>query len=313
MGRLGACRAPNIDLDPAKVEEQARLIASAPQLAAFANGLIEWTRKSGEEMPTALVELGPHRPGCPGSGQRPGLTKACLTGQHIAANPCCGCEVFIKYRRPGLLVRRRAAVADWLGSGLGNLMDTKKFGAPTRHSLHFEGTGGEYFDIWIVNLALTVVTLGIFSAWAKVRNRRYFYGNTHIDTHAFDYHASPWRILLGRVIALALLLGYSLTAAMAPKAVFAWGLLFLVALPWLVRSSLRFNARNTSYRNVRFDFSGTYTGALKAFVLWPLFTAITLFTTLPLGHRARDYYNINNHSFGGKCFSRPRFPPANYT
>ena len=45
------------DLDPAKVEMQARLIASAPQLAAFANGLVEWARKSGEDMPNALVEL----------------------------------------------------------------------------------------------------------------------------------------------------------------------------------------------------------------------------------------------------------------
>ena len=36
---------------------QARLISSAPQLAAFANGLVEWARKSGEDMPNALVEL----------------------------------------------------------------------------------------------------------------------------------------------------------------------------------------------------------------------------------------------------------------
>jgi hypothetical protein len=55
----GGWRVPGAeyDLDPAKVEEQARLIANAPQLAAFATGLIEWARKSGEDMPTALVEL----------------------------------------------------------------------------------------------------------------------------------------------------------------------------------------------------------------------------------------------------------------
>ncbi len=172
----------------------------------------------------------------------------------------------------------------------------------TRHAMRFEGSGGEYFKIWIVNLALTLLTLGIFSAWAKLRNRRYFYGNTYLEQHSFDYHASPWRILLGRVIALALLLGYSLTASLAPKAVFGWALLFVVALPWLVKSSLRFNARNTSYRNIRFDFGGTYGGAFKAYVLWPLLAAITLFTTFPLSHRARDYYNINNHAFGGKTF-----------
>ena len=45
------------DLDPAKVEEQARLIASAPALAAFATSLVDWARKSGEDMPNALAEL----------------------------------------------------------------------------------------------------------------------------------------------------------------------------------------------------------------------------------------------------------------
>ncbi|HEX8601991.1 MAG TPA: DUF898 family protein, partial [Pseudoduganella sp.] len=38
----------------------------------------------------------------------------------------------------------------------------------------FTATGGEYFRIWIVNLLLTIVTLGIYSAWAKVRRNQYF-------------------------------------------------------------------------------------------------------------------------------------------
>jgi hypothetical protein len=55
----GGWRVPGAeyDLDPQAVESQARLIASAPQLMVFANGLVEWARKSGEEMPNALAEL----------------------------------------------------------------------------------------------------------------------------------------------------------------------------------------------------------------------------------------------------------------
>ncbi|MBS0279849.1 MAG: hypothetical protein JSR25_01705 [Proteobacteria bacterium] len=55
----GGWRVPGAeyDLDPQKVEMQARLIASAPQLVAFATGLVEWARKSGEDMPNALAEL----------------------------------------------------------------------------------------------------------------------------------------------------------------------------------------------------------------------------------------------------------------
>jgi hypothetical protein len=55
----GGWRVPGAeyDLDPRKIECQARLIAAAPRLAAFATALVEWTRKSGEEMPSALVDL----------------------------------------------------------------------------------------------------------------------------------------------------------------------------------------------------------------------------------------------------------------
>ena len=181
-------------------------------------------------------------------------------------------------------------------------IDTAPQAPALRHQFRFQGSGGEYFKIWIVNLALTIVTLGIFSAWAKVRNKRYFYGNTQIGEHGFDYHGSPLRILLGRIIALTILLGYSATVHFAPALTFVWGLFFLFAVPWLVVSSLRFNARNSSFRNIRFDFTGSYGGAMGAYIGWPLLAAITLFTTYPLARRARDQYNINNHEFGGKKF-----------
>ena len=36
-------------------------------------------------------------------------------------------------------------------------------------ALTFTGRGGEYFRIWVVNLLLTLITFGLYSAWAKVR------------------------------------------------------------------------------------------------------------------------------------------------
>ncbi|WP_373776122.1 DUF898 family protein, partial [Neisseria dentiae] len=37
----------------------------------------------------------------------------------------------------------------------------------------FHGNAGEYFNIWIVNIFLTIITLGIYGPWAKVRRLRY--------------------------------------------------------------------------------------------------------------------------------------------
>jgi hypothetical protein len=55
----GGWRVPGAeyDLAPEKIERQARLIASAPRLVDFATHLVDWARKSGEDMPTELVTL----------------------------------------------------------------------------------------------------------------------------------------------------------------------------------------------------------------------------------------------------------------
>src|SRR5262249_44798305 len=71
--------------------------------------------------------------------------------------------------------------------------------------LRFTGTGSEYFGIWIVNLLLTIVTIGIYAAWAKVRRLQYFYRHTELAGSSFDFHGSAARILVGRILALVLL------------------------------------------------------------------------------------------------------------
>ncbi|RYZ95608.1 MAG: DUF898 family protein, partial [Proteobacteria bacterium] len=38
--------------------------------------------------------------------------------------------------------------------------------AAPRQTLEFRGQAGEFFRIWIVNTLLTILTLGIYSAWA---------------------------------------------------------------------------------------------------------------------------------------------------
>ena len=55
----GGWRVPGAeyDLDPGKVERQARMIANAPRLVEFASSLVDWARKSGEDMPTELADL----------------------------------------------------------------------------------------------------------------------------------------------------------------------------------------------------------------------------------------------------------------
>ena len=136
--------------------------------------------------------------------------------------------------------------------------------------LRFHGEGKEYFKIWIVNIFLSIITLGIYSAWAKVRTNRYFYGNTELAEATFDYHATPMMILKGRIIAVGVLVAIAIAGNFFPLVeVISFALIFLIA-PWVIWRSLMFNARMSSYRNVRFDFVGKARTLYKYLFLLPL-------------------------------------------
>jgi uncharacterized membrane protein YjgN (DUF898 family) len=132
----------------------------------------------------------------------------------------------------------------------------------------FTGTAGEYFRVWVVNTFLVIVTIGLWSPWAKIRKRRFFLRNTWVAGANFDYHANPWPILRGRLIAGALFIAYWFLGELNPRYA-PWIALFVAVIaPWIVVSSLRFNLTNTSYRNLRFSFEGTVRDAIAA--LWPI-------------------------------------------
>ncbi|MBI4999131.1 MAG: DUF898 family protein [Rhodocyclales bacterium] len=161
----------------------------------------------------------------------------------------------------------------------------------------FSGTGGDYFRIWIVNLVLSVLTLGIYSAWAKVRREQFFHRNTLLAGSGFDYHGNPKAILKGRLIAWTL---FGLMGASQKFSPMLYGILVLCSipiLPWLLMRSLKFRAANTSYRGLRFHHRGTYGGAFVAFVVQGLPVLIGGLW-LPMWMRAIKRFQLDKLSFG---------------
>jgi uncharacterized membrane protein YjgN (DUF898 family) len=164
--------------------------------------------------------------------------------------------------------------------------------------LHFTGSGSEYFGIWIVNLLLTIVTLGIYSAWAKVRRLQYFYRHTEVAGSSFDFHGSPTRILIGRVIALGMLIAYNYSVRLQSLLTIVILAAIAVVMPWLLRNSFRFRLYNTSWRGTRFHFRGTVTGAYRVFLLNGFLTVITLYVMAPFAHQRLKAYQHDNSWFG---------------
>lgn len=196
----------------------------------------------------------------------------------------------------------------------------------------FTGTGAEYFRIWVVNLLLTIATLGIYSAWAKVRRLQYFYRNTRVAGAIFDYHGNPKAILKGRILALILVSAYKIAADISLWATVTVVLLLAGIMPWLLARAFRFKLINSSYRGLRFHFSGRVAEAYRTLILFPivlaivglfLWTVITSFAhrpspglilmivilpllllggTIPLAHYLLKRYQHENAYFGQMPF-----------
>lgn len=140
-------------------------------------------------------------------------------------------------------------------------------------NFHFHGSGSEYFRIWIVNLLLTLITLGIYSAWAKVRRMQYFYENTELMGARFGYHADPKKVLKGRLLAILAVGGFYAAAYFFPVIEPFGSVIWVALLPALLALALYFRLRNTSYRGLRFEFDGTFRHSYQALRL-PLAMAL---------------------------------------
>jgi uncharacterized membrane protein YjgN (DUF898 family) len=173
----------------------------------------------------------------------------------------------------------------------------------TTEVFSFSGRGAEYFRIWIVNLLLSILTLGIYSAWAKVRRQRYFYDNTRLAGSSFEYHGNPLAILKGRIITVGLLMLYQFAIRFHPPLGLLILLLFALVMPWLVWRSLQFKLFNSSYRGIRFGFRGSAAGVYQAFLLWPLLALFTFSLLTPFAHQRIKRFQHNESRFGTSHFS----------
>ena len=147
----------------------------------------------------------------------------------------------------------------------------------------FTGSGSEYFRIWIVNLLLTLVTVGLYFPWAKVRRLRYFHGNTLVDGEPLGFHGNAFKMFKGFLIVLVFFGLYSVAGKVSPTAGFVAFLVIAALWPALFKSSMQFRMANTSWRGLRFGFSGTmrdaYIACLPLFV--PSAMILGLFVLAP--------------------------------
>lgn len=145
-----------------------------------------------------------------------------------------------------------------------------------RQSLVFHGDGGNYFGLWLKNIFLSIITLGIYSAWARVHTLRYFYSNTELAGDRFSYHARPLRILTARLLILLGLMILQGALLFNPVLGYALIMLFVLLLPWIMVRQWRFAAQMSSFRGVHFNYHCRIGRSYWVFLGWPLMFFATL-------------------------------------
>ena len=138
------------------------------------------------------------------------------------------------------------------------------------HPVEFTGSGREYFRVWIVNVLLSIVTLGIYTPWARRRTAQYFYSHTHVADSPLEFAAQQRKMVFGFLLMAALYLAYQIAAETGQE--LATTILlsgFAVLTPFLWGSAMRFRLSATRWRGVRLAFSASWREVYAA--SWPVF------------------------------------------
>lgn len=148
--------------------------------------------------------------------------------------------------------------------------------------LRFYGEGGEFFGIWIVNILLTIITLGLYFPWARVATRKYVYQNTEFAGSRFSYTGTGNEMFVGflkfiGIILVLNMLNYLLTSAgLQLVGLLVTYAVFAVLIPLAVFGSLRYRLSRTQWRGIHFAYVGSQKRLVSIYVKGFLLSIITL-------------------------------------
>lgn len=167
---------------------------------------------------------------------------------------------------------------------------------PSRFKLKYFGDGSTYFGIVILNLLLTIVTLGLYYPWAKAAYRKYSWNELEMKGSRFTFHGTGKEMFKGFLIVYALIIGYYVSAYLVQS--YEWGFiavlvvyaLFILVLPLAIYGAFRYRLTRTSWRGIFFQFDGNFKEFLKIYIPGFLLAIVTLGIYMPwLRVKIMDY------------------------
>lgn len=150
------------------------------------------------------------------------------------------------------------------------------------YRLKFSGRGSEYFRVWIVNVLLSLLTLGLYTPWARQRTARYFYDHTVIAGSPLEFTAPLRKMVLGFVIFVLLYIAFKIASETGQDTAVSLFILAAALLaPYIWGSAMRFRLASTRWRGLQLRFAASWKDVYLA--SWPLFVMAGLWIGITFG------------------------------
>jgi uncharacterized membrane protein YjgN (DUF898 family) len=172
--------------------------------------------------------------------------------------------------------------------------------------MSFTGRGGEFFKMLLNGGLLQIPTFGFYRFWLITQVRRHLWANTRIGDEGFEYTGTAKEILIGFLIALAIVvpiyIAYALLGILAEE-MQAFASLPLVLLLYGLGQYAAYRARSyratrTTFRGLRFWMDGSGWAYAGRAALWDLLTVVTLGLAYPWRKAALERYLMQHTLFG---------------
>ena len=199
---------------------------------------------------------------------------------------------------------------------------------PANPVLSYDGRIGDLYRIFLVNLLLTIVTLGIWRFWAVTRMRRYVWSRTSSFGQRFEYDGTGGQLFVGFLLALLIVFGLGIAAFFAawlltqafPHAgkllavlpVFAFELAIVILALGAPFSAQRYRLNHTIWRGIRGGVRGSMLAYGLISLIYAFVVGLTLYQMAPWAMLRLYERRTNASFFGTQHFAAATRPGAVY-
>jgi uncharacterized membrane protein YjgN (DUF898 family) len=176
----------------------------------------------------------------------------------------------------------------------------------TTAGVRFLGNGMDFFQLLARGALFLLITLGIYRFWLATDVRRYLWSNTEVAGEPLEYTGTAVELLIGFLIAIAILVPIYASFFLASLGLGAFGqfmssiafVLLAVFGQYAIYRARRYRLTRTIFRGVRFHQDGSaWLYAFKA-MLWWFLTAVTLGLAYPWMESRLERYKMRHTYYG---------------